>query len=105
VDQQIGDPLKIEIPQAALAEFCRRNQIHRLALFGSALRQDFRPDSDVDLLVVFEPDAQIGFMELGRMRRELSDLFNRRVDLVLERGLKPLIRQQVLESARTLYAA
>jgi predicted nucleotidyltransferase len=96
---------RIEIPRDQLADFCRRHHIRRLALFGSVLREDFRPDSDVDVLVAFEPEAQVGFMALGRMKRELSALFQRPVDLVPQEGLKPIIREVILTSAEELYAA
>jgi uncharacterized protein len=95
----------IEIPFERLAEFCRRYQVRELALFGSALRGDFGPDSDVDLLVEFEPSAQVGFLTLSKMQRELSALTGRRVDLVPKRGLKEKIRQAVLDSAEVIYAA
>ena len=95
----------ISIPEDELEKFCRRYQIKRLALFGSVLRSDFHPDSDVDVLVTFEPGAQVGFLTLGRMKRELSKLFQRPVDLVPQQGLKPVIRQEVLASAREIYAA
>ena len=96
---------KIPIPSGPIADFCRRNQIRQLSIFGSALREDFRPDSDVDVLVEFEPGAQIGFMALGRMRRELSALLKRPVDFVPKNGLKPKIRDAVLSSAEVVYAA
>ncbi len=96
---------RIEIPRDQLADFCRRHHVRRLALFGSVLRQDFRPDSDVDMLVAFEPEAQVGFMALGRMKRELSALLQRPVDLVPQEGLKPIIREAILTSAEELYAA
>lgn len=95
----------LAIPSDALYSFCQRNQIRWLALFGSAIKEGFNPDSDIDLLVDFEPDAQISFLDLGRMQRELVDIWGRPVDLVTRRGLKPAIRQTVLASARTLYAA
>jgi len=97
--------LRVTVPQTQLAEFCRRNYIRRLALFGSVLRDDFRADSDVDVLVDFQPGAQVGFMALGRMQRELSALLQRPVDLVPRDGLKPLIRDAVLASAEVVYAA
>lgn len=97
-------PAHITIPEQQLAAFCRRNQIRRLALFGSVLRADFRPSSDVDVLVEFEPGVRVGLMALGRMQRELSVMLGRRVDLVLRDGLKPRIRQAVLESSETVYA-
>jgi len=96
---------RIEVPRAEMAEVCRRHRIRRLALFGSVLRDDFGPHSDVDVLVTFAPDARIGFLALGRLKRELSELLGRRVDIVPEDGLKPLIRERVLSSAEVIYAA
>jgi uncharacterized protein len=95
----------LTLPLAEIAALCRRYRVRELALFGSALRPDFRPDSDLDLLVEFEPDAEIGFMELARMQRELAQLVGRSVDLVPKGGLRPVIRDEVLSSARVLYAA
>ena len=97
--------IRISIPKKDLNEFCRRYQVNRLALFGSVLRQDFRMDSDVDVLVSFEPDAHVGFITLSRMQRELSELFKRPVDLVLMDGLKPVIRDSVLSNIEEVYAA
>lgn len=94
----------ISVSKEQLASLCRRYHVQRLALFGSALRDDFRSDSDIDVLVTFEPDAQIGFLALSRLRRELEALFNRPVDLVPQEGLKPLIRESVLASAEQIYA-
>jgi predicted nucleotidyltransferase len=91
--------------QKEIEEFCRRHHVKSLAFFGSVLRDDFGPTSDVDVLVEFEPDAAVGFMALSRMRRELSGMFGRPVDLVPRNGLKPLIRDAVLSSAREIYAA
>lgn len=86
-------------------ELCRRYQVRELALFGSAVREDFSATSDVDVLVEFEPDAEVGFITLSRMQRELSAILHRRVDLVPKNGLKPQIRESVLSSAEILYAA
>jgi len=97
--------IQISIPKKDLKEFCRRYQVNRLALFGSVLRQDFRKDSDVDVLVSFESDAHVGFITLSRMQRELSELFKRPVDLVLMDGLKPVIRDSVLANIEEVYAA
>ncbi|MDX1520876.1 MAG: nucleotidyltransferase family protein [Anaerolineae bacterium] len=94
---------KIPIPTDQLKDLCRRYQVRRLALFGSVLRDDFGPESDVDILVDFEPDAEIGFMELSGMQLELAELFHRPVDLVPRDGLKPLIRPSVLSSAELIY--
>lgn len=96
---------KIKIPERKIKQFCLRYQVQRLALFGSVLRDDFRPDSDIDVLVVFDPSARITFMTLGRMKRELSGIFKRPVDLVPQEGLKPAIREAVLSSAQEVYAA
>lgn len=96
---------RISIPQAEVEAFCRRNQIRRLLFFGSVLHDDFRTDSDVDVLVEFEPEAEIGFMALARMRREMTQLLGRSVDLVTASGLKPILRESVLASAEEIYAA
>ena len=89
----------------ALTDFCKLHQVRELLLFGSAARGELRPDSDLDILVAFEPEARIGFITLGRMARELSELFGRPVDLVPKDGLKPAIRAAVLAEAETLFAA
>lgn len=96
---------KLEVPAESIAGFCQRYHVRNLSIFGSALRGDFSADSDVDVLVEFEPEAQVGFIALSRMRRELSDLFQRPVDLVPKNGLKPRIREAVLSSAEVVYAA
>ncbi len=96
---------RIPIQKNELAAFCRRNQITQLALFGSVLSERFGPDSDVDVLVTFSPEARIGFLAFGRIQRELSNLLQRPVDLVPLEGLKPVIRQSVLDNAEVVYAA
>lgn len=96
---------QINIPAQELAEICRRYHVRQLALFGSVLRDDFHPDSDVDVLVEFEPEAHIGFLALSRLQRELGTLLQRRVEVVPKDGLKPLLRELVLSSAEVLYAA
>jgi predicted nucleotidyltransferase len=98
-----ASPLRISFEE--LTNFCRRYQVRELALFGSMLRQDYRSDSDVDLLVSFEPAARVTFLTLARMQRELEALLGRTVDLVPKDGLKPVIRDHVLATARVLYAA
>jgi len=94
----------IPIPYEQVTEFCRRNRIRWLALFGSVLRDDFKPDSDLDVLVEFEPEARVGLFALGEMQRELSDLLAHPVDLILKNGLKRRIRNSVLASAEVIYA-
>jgi uncharacterized protein len=96
---------KIRIPEIELSEFCHRYQVQKLALFGSVLSADFRKESDVDVLVSFQPSARIGFITFSRMQRELSDIFKRPVDLVPMDGLKPVIRDSVLSNIEVVYAA
>ncbi len=96
--------MRIDIPAEALAEFCRRHQIRKLAFFGSVLRDDFRPDSDVDVLVEFEPGKTPGLAFFG-MQDELSALLGRRVDLNTPGCLSPYFRDRVAREAQTLYDA
>ncbi len=97
--------VKIAIDRDGIADFCRRNHIKRLALFGSVLREDFTPESDVDVLVEFEPGHVPGFIRLGRIEDELSDLLGRqRLDLVTPKFLSPRIRERVLAEAEVQYA-
>lgn len=92
-----------------MAAFCRRWKVRELAVFGSALREDFRPESDIDLLVTFESDANWGLLEQTTMESELSALLGRRVDLVsrraVERSTNWIRRKAILESARTVRVA
>jgi predicted nucleotidyltransferase len=87
-----------------LAQFCRRRHIRRLALFGSVLRADFRPESDVDVLVEFEPGHTPGFFALSAMQDELSGLFGRAVDLRTPQDLSRYFRDMVLAEAEEQYA-
>jgi hypothetical protein len=95
----------IDIPRDKIAEFCRRNHIARFALFGSLLRDDFAPGSDIDVLVEFEPGCRVGLFKLTGMELELSDLLGRRVDLNTLGFLSPYFRDEVLQEAVTLYGA
>ena len=97
--------LSIILPLAEISQLCRRYHVMDLSIFGSALREDFRADSDVDLLVQFEPEARIGLMTYARLQRELSEAIGRPVDLVARNGLKPLVRDEVLNSVRSIYHA
>jgi predicted nucleotidyltransferase len=96
--------LRDDLPRDALAEFSRRNHIRRLALFGSALRDDFRPDSDLDILVEFEPDARVG-LRFFALQRELTELLGRAVDLNTPAFLSPYFRDQVMAEAEDIYVA
>ena len=95
---------EIPISQEKLENFCQSHRIRRLALFGSYLRDSFGPESDIDVLVEFEDDAQIGFLALARIQRELSELLQRKVDVVPVTGLKPVIMEDVLKESEVVYA-
>ena len=95
----------ISISDDLIASFCRERHIRRLAIFGSVLRPDFGPDSDVDVLVEFEPDHIPGLFGMARMERELSPLFGgRKVDLRTPEDLSGYFRQRVLNEAEVRYA-
>jgi hypothetical protein len=94
----------VEIPRAAITEFCRAHHIRRLALFGSILREDFGPESDIDVLVEFEPDSTPGFAFFG-LQDELSRMLGRRVDLNTPGFLSKYFRDQVLREAEAVYEA
>lgn len=97
---------RITIPVVMLTELCRRWRLRRLAFFGSVLRDDFRADSDVDVLVEFEPGATPGFIRMEGLRDELSALLQgRHVDLVTLPALHPLLRDEILAQALPQYAA
>ncbi len=95
----------VEIRKEEIADFCRRQHISRLSLFGSVLRDDFRPTSDVDVLVEFEPGHVPGLFGLARMERELSALLgNRKVDLRTPQDLSRYFRDEVMATAEVQYA-
>jgi len=95
----------LDIPKETLEAFCRQHDIVRLSLFGSALRPDFGPESDVDVLIEFDPSAEPSLLDLGRMQQELCDLLGRQVDLKTPEFLSPFIRERVQREARVQYAA
>ncbi len=92
------------LPTETIADFCRRHHICKLSLFGSVLRDDFRPDSDVDVLVEFEPGARTG-LAFFAMQDELSAILGRKVDLNTPGFLSKYFRDQVLKEAEVQYAA
>lgn len=98
------EPGQIAIDRERLAGFCRRNHIRRLALFGSVLRDDFRPDSDVDVLVEFEPGHVPG-LKFFALEQELSEILGRKVDLNTPSFLSPYFRGRVLAEAEVQYVA
>ncbi len=101
--------VKVSIPRKRLAEFCQRWMISELALFGSALRNDFHAKSDVDLLVSFAPNARIGLFDIVRMENELKEIFGRKVDLIERRAIEKspnyIRRKNILENTKVIYAA
>ncbi len=100
---------RVAIPRKKLAEFCRRWKITELAFFGSVLRDDFHPDSDIDLLVSFSPRAKISLFDLIRMQNELKEIFGREVDLVERRAIEKsenyIRRKSILSNTKVIYAA
>jgi predicted nucleotidyltransferase len=101
--------VRVTIPRKKLAEFCNRWKITELALFGSVLRNDFRSDSDIDLLVSFSPRAKISLFDLVRMQNELKEIFGRDVDLVERRAIENsenyIRRKSILSNTKVIYAA
>jgi predicted nucleotidyltransferase len=97
--------LAVDLPIDQIADICRMYHVQELSVFGSVLTDRFGPASDVDFLVEFKPDAEIGFLALAKMQRELTNVAHRPVDLVPKAGLKEAIREAVLTSARVIYAA
>jgi predicted nucleotidyltransferase len=99
---------RITIPRKKIAEFCRRRQVVEFSLFGSVLREDFRPDSDVDVLVTFAPDAQVSLFDLVDMQDELEIIFKREVDLVEKQAVLEsrnyIRRKSILANTRIIYA-
>lgn len=97
---------QLELPLDKIAEFCRKWQITEFALFGSVLRDDFRPDSDVDVLVTHAPDAHYSLFDHVHMQDELAEILGRQVDLVDRRGVERsrnyIIRKEILKSAKVL---
>ena len=100
--------IAIELPMEKMAAFCQKWQLTELALFGSVLRDDFRPDSDIDVMVQFHPDAHPRFSTLDQMEAELKTIFDRDVDLITRQGIESirnyLRRQEILSSAQVIYA-
>ena len=97
----------IELPKAQIVDFCQRWKITEFALFGSVLRDDFRPDSDIDVLATFEPDFHSTLLKLMEMEEELEAIFERQVDFVskraIEQSLNYLRRKAILNSAQVIY--
>ncbi|HEX2091840.1 MAG TPA: nucleotidyltransferase domain-containing protein [Longimicrobiaceae bacterium] len=101
--------MNVEIPRERIAEFCRRWKVREFSLFGSVLRDDFRPDSDIDVLVTFEDGVRPGLSDWLDMEDELRELFGRDVDLVkrdlVETNPNYIVRKHILGTARPVYVA
>jgi predicted nucleotidyltransferase len=99
----------IEIPKEKIVEFCQKWKIREFAFFGSVLRADFRPDSDIDVLVMFDESARHTLFDFVHMEEELKEIFGRDVDLVSRRGIETsrnyIRRRAILDSAEAVYAA
>ena len=100
----MGKTIRINIPKKQLEQFCEAYHVRRFSLYGSALRDDFGPDSDIDILIEFEPGFKTGLLKMARMENELSDMLGRKVDLRTSGDLSRYFRQEVLESAEVEYA-
>lgn len=100
----MGQRAGINIPKKKLTEFCEANRIIRLAFYGSVLREDFGPDSDIDVLVEFESGARVGLLKMARMENELTHILGRKVDLRTLFDLSRYFRHEVFENAEVEYA-
>jgi uncharacterized protein len=98
--------VRVPLPTVGIADFCRRWRVREFSLFGSVVRDDFRPDSDIDVLVSFVPDAPWTLADLAEMREELQALFGRDVDLVEREALRnPFRRHAILSTREIIHAA
>lgn len=101
--------MKLEVPEDKIMKFCRKWHISEMSLFGSVLREDFTPGSDIDVLVCFDESAHCSLFDLVRMENELKEIFGRDVDVVSRRGIEAsrntLRREAILNSAKVIYAA
>ncbi len=95
--------LSINLSKQAMADFCKKNHIHKLSAFGSILRDDFNPESDVDMLVEFEPKKVVGFIRLAGMELELTEILGHKVDLRTPAELSHYFRQEVCDLAEVQY--
>ena len=94
----------VQLPNEEIERFCKKHYIRKLSLFGSALRQDFGPESDIDLLVDFDPEHIPGLIRLAGMEIELSEILGRKVDMRTLEDLSPYFRREVLDAAQERYA-
>ena len=100
----MSEAVTTDLPLRAIREYCATQPIQRLSVFGSAARNNLTPESDLDLLVEYDPDASVGLFAMGGNLMDFQDIVGRKVDLVTPNGLCKYIRDEVLESARLIYA-
>ncbi len=100
----MNDTLVLTLPLDKIREYCASQPIQRLYVFGSAARNELTPESDIDLLVEYEPDATVGLFLMGGHLMDFQEIVGRKVDLVTPKGLCPYIRDEVLDDARQIYA-
>ena len=98
-------PVAIPVDREAIADFCRRHHVRKLAFFGSVLREDFHSGSDVDVLVEFQPGARVGLIRLAGIERELSAVLGRKADVRTAGDLSRYFRQEVVRTAEVQYAS
>ncbi|SPD72232.1 putative nucleotidyltransferase [uncultured Desulfobacterium sp.] len=96
--------ISIDFPKDKVADFCRRNHIRKLSVFGSVLKDNYRADSDIDILVEFDPDHTPGLISLARMENELTRILGRKVDMRTAEDLSRYFRNEILQSAEVQYA-
>ncbi len=99
------DSIQIDIPLEKIITLCRQHHIRELALFGSVLRDDFGPDSDIDILVKFEPEARIGYFRFFGIEQELATILKRDVELFTPDSLKLFAREEAIRTCKVIYAA
>lgn len=96
--------IPIQVPKDKIRIFCKKYHVKKLSFFGSMLRNDFSADSDLDVLIEFQPNQKIGYLDMARMEEELSAIMNKKVDLRTPAELSRYFRQEVLENAEVQYA-
>ena len=99
----MSQPIALNLPIQEIREYCERQPIARLSVFGSAAKAELRPDSDIDFLIEYMPDARVGLFDMGGHLMDFEDIVGRKVDLVTPTGLCPYIKDEVLETARLIY--
>ncbi|MCY3863961.1 MAG: nucleotidyltransferase family protein [Chloroflexi bacterium] len=100
----MSEPVAIDLPLEAICAYCETQPIRRLSVFGSAARNELTPESDVDFLVEYLPEARVSLFDIGGHLMDFQDIIGRKVDLVTPTGLCPYIRDEVLDDARLIYA-